>query len=113
MSVATAERVLPEPAVRAGCEFEAINVSAWFGSKKVLQRVSLAMPERQVTALIGPSGRGKSTFLRVLNRMHEFVPGAKLAGEVLIDGENIYSARRRSTETRQRIGMVFQKPNPF
>jgi phosphate transport system ATP-binding protein len=113
MSVATAERVVIHPDVRRGSELEAINVSAWFGDKKVLQRVSLAMPERQVTALIGPSGCGKSTFLRVLNRMHEFVPGAKLAGEVLLEGENIYATGRRSTETRQRIGMVFQKPNPF
>jgi phosphate transport system ATP-binding protein len=92
---------------------EAREVSAWFGSHKVLERVSLTMPTSTVTALIGPSGCGKSTFLRILNRMHELVPGAALNGEVLLDGSDIYSAGRRITETRSRIGMVFQKPNPF
>ena len=88
-------------------------MSAWFGSNKVLERVSLSMPPGTVTALIGPSGCGKSTFLRILNRMHESVPSAKLAGEVLLDGQDIYAAGQRVTETRRRIGMVFQKPNPF
>ena len=92
---------------------EAVNVSAWFGSNKVLERVHLSMPPRTVTALIGPSGCGKSTFLRILNRMHESVPSAKLAGEVLLNGEDIYAAGQRVTATRKRIGMVFQKPNPF
>ena len=89
------------------------DVSAWFGSHKVLDRVSLEMPARTVTALIGPSGCGKSTFLRILNRMHESVPSAQLAGEVLLNGSDIYEAGHRITETRKRIGMVFQKPNPF
>jgi phosphate transport system ATP-binding protein len=66
-----------------------------------------------VTALIGPSGCGKSTFLRTLNRMHEMVPGAALAGQVLFDGEDVYAPQRRITEARRDIGMVFQKPNPF
>jgi phosphate transport system ATP-binding protein len=79
----------------------------------VLDRVSLDMPAGIVTALIGPSGCGKSTFLRILNRMHELVPSASLAGKVLLDGEDIYDAGQRLTETRRRIGMVFQKPNPF
>jgi phosphate transport system ATP-binding protein len=92
---------------------EAVNISAWFGSNKVLERVSLSMPPRTVTALIGPSGCGKSTFLRILNRMHESVPSARLAGEVLLNGEDIYAAGQRITATRKRIGMVFQKPNPF
>ncbi|MEO6701590.1 MAG: phosphate ABC transporter ATP-binding protein [Jatrophihabitantaceae bacterium] len=92
---------------------EARNVSAWFGTNKVLDRVSLSMPPRTVTALIGPSGCGKSTFLRILNRMHESVPSAKLAGEVLLNGQDIYSPGLRITSTRKRIGMVFQKPNPF
>jgi phosphate transport system ATP-binding protein len=92
---------------------KAVGVSAWFGRHKVLQRVSLAMPAGTVTALIGPSGCGKSTFLRILNRMHELVPSASLAGEVLLDGSDIYEPGRRITETRRRIGMVFQKPNPF
>ncbi|MDQ1734434.1 MAG: phosphate transport system ATP-binding protein, partial [Pseudonocardiales bacterium] len=92
---------------------DARNVSAWFGTHKVLDRVSLTMPAQTVTALIGPSGCGKSTFLRILNRMHESVPSAKLAGEVLLHGMDIYDAGQRITETRKRIGMVFQKPNPF
>nr|WP_041540996.1 phosphate ABC transporter ATP-binding protein PstB [Catenulispora acidiphila] len=92
---------------------EARAVSAWFGDRKVLDRVSLTMPGGQVTALIGPSGCGKSTFLRILNRMHELVASAALAGEVLLDGGDIYDPRVRLTEARARIGMVFQKPNPF
>jgi phosphate transport system ATP-binding protein len=92
---------------------EARNVSAWFGERKVLDRVSLTMAAGEVTALIGPSGCGKSTFLRILNRMHELVPSASLAGEVLIDGRDIYDASLRTTEARRQIGMVFQKPNPF
>ncbi|MFD3451000.1 phosphate ABC transporter ATP-binding protein [Streptomyces sp. NPDC058691] len=96
-----------------GATIEARRVSCWFGDHKVLEQVSLTMPAGQVTALIGPSGCGKSTFLRTLNRMHELVPSASLAGEVLLDGEDIYAAGRRLTEARRRIGMVFQKPNPF
>jgi len=92
---------------------EAKDISAWFGDHKVLEKVSLTMPAGQVTALIGPSGCGKSTFLRTLNRMHELVPSASLAGEVLLDGNDIYDAGRRITEARRDIGMVFQKPNPF
>jgi phosphate transport system ATP-binding protein len=92
---------------------DAINVSAWFGTNRVLSRVSLSMPPGTVTALIGPSGCGKSTFLRILNRMHEMVPSAKLAGQVKLGGQDIYAAGQRVTETRKKIGMVFQKPNPF
>ena len=94
-------------------QLEAVNVSAWFGTKKVLERVSLAMPAASVTALIGPSGCGKSTFLRILNRMHESNPAALMGGQVHLNGEDIYAPGRRVTETRRRIGMVFQKPNPF
>ncbi len=89
------------------------SVSAWFGSRKVLERVSLAMRPNEVTALIGPSGCGKSTFLRILNRMHELVPSASLSGTVTLDGVDIYGPQLRVTETRLKIGMVFQKPNPF
>ena len=91
---------------------EARAVSAWFGTHKVLERVTLTMPAGQVTALIGPSGCGKSTFLRTLNRMHELVPGAQFGGEVLLDGHDIYDPSRRITDARRNIGMVFQKPNP-
>ncbi|WUX01865.1 phosphate ABC transporter ATP-binding protein PstB [Streptomyces sp. NBC_01450] len=92
---------------------EADSLSAWFGDHKVLEHVSLTMPARKVTALIGPSGCGKSTFLRILNRMHELIGSASLAGRVLLDGEDIYDRGRRITHARRQIGMVFQKPNPF
>ncbi|MGW0578888.1 phosphate ABC transporter ATP-binding protein [Streptomyces sp. NPDC002920] len=92
---------------------EADSISAWFGDHKVLEQVSLTMPARKVTALIGPSGCGKSTFLRILNRMHELVGSASLAGRVLLDGDDIYDRGRRITHARRQIGMVFQKPNPF
>ena len=96
-----------------GGDLAARDISAWFGDHKVLDRVSLHMPSGMVTALIGPSGCGKSTFLRILNRMHELIPRASLAGEVLLDGKDIYDPQRRLTEARASIGMVFQKPNPF
>ena len=92
---------------------DARNVSAWFGARQVLDRVSLTMLPGQVTALIGPSGCGKSTFLRILNRMHELVPGAQMGGEVLLDGHDLYDPQRRLTQARREVGMVFQKPNPF
>jgi phosphate transport system ATP-binding protein len=92
---------------------EAHNVSAWFGNHNVLDRVSLDMPAGHVTSLIGPSGCGKSTFLRILNRMHEMIPAAAMAGEVLLDGHDIYDPSRKLTDARREIGMVFQKPNPF
>ena len=92
---------------------EARRVSAWFGERKVLDRVSLMMEAGKVTALIGPSGCGKSTFLRIMNRMHELVPSAALAGEVRLDGRDIYETEWRLTQARRQIGMVFQKPNPF
>ncbi len=97
---------------RAG-ELVARDVSAWFGDHQVLDRVSLVMEARRVTALIGPSGCGKSTFLRILNRMHELIAAASLAGDVLLDGEDIYDPSRKLTAARRDIGMVFQKPNPF
>jgi phosphate transport system ATP-binding protein len=92
---------------------EARDITAWFGDRMVLDQVSLTMKAGQVTSLIGPSGCGKSTFLRILNRMHQMIPGAAMAGEVLLDGMDIYDARVRLTQARRDIGMVFQKPNPF
>src|ERR671930_264908 len=112
MQTPEATVLLPAP-VSAAASIEARSISAWFGDHKVLDRVSLTMPAGQITALIGPSGCGKSTFLRILNRMHELVPAAKLAGEVRLDGTDIYEAGRRLTDARRAIGMVFQKPNPF
>ena len=92
---------------------DARDISAWFGAHLVLDRVSLHMEAGKVTALIGPSGCGKSTFLRILNRMHEMIPSAAMAGEVLLDGHDIYDANRKLTDARREVGMVFQKPNPF
>jgi phosphate transport system ATP-binding protein len=92
---------------------DAVLISAWFGQHVVLDQVSLTMPAGMVTALIGPSGCGKSTFLRILNRMHELVPTAAMAGEVRLDGDDIYDPKRKLTDARRQIGMVFQKPNPF
>lgn len=97
--------------VQASLSTQDINV--WFGHRHVLKDVSLTFPANQVTALIGPSGCGKSTFIRTLNRMHELIPSAGLAGKVLLDGEDIYETGVDPVEVRLKIGMVFQKPNPF
>ena len=104
---------VPPPTPEPLASLEGRNVSAWFGTHQVLDRVSLTMPAGVITSLIGPSGCGKSTFLRILNRMHELVPSASLAGEVLLDGQDIYDAERKLVDARKSIGMVFQKPNPF
>ena len=97
----------------AGTGLEAKNVHAWFGSKHVLEDISMEFPRGTVTALIGPSGCGKSTLIRTLNRMHEFIPTAALAGEVLLDGKDVYQPGVDVTKIRLQVGMVFQKPNPF
>ncbi|MCW5954462.1 MAG: ATP-binding cassette domain-containing protein, partial [Propionibacteriaceae bacterium] len=99
-----------DPAASGLAALEARNISAWFGDHKVLDRVSLLMPPGVITSLIGPSGCGKSTFLRILNRMHELIPSASLAGEVLLDGDDIYDRSHRLVDARKHIGMVFQKP---
>ena len=91
----------------------ATGVHAWFSGRLVLKDVDLVMESSRVTALIGPSGCGKSTFLRILNRMHETIPGAELAGTIDLDGQNIYDPSQRATDVRRNIGMVFQRPNPF
>ena len=96
-----------------GSGLEARNVHAWFGSKHVLEDISMNFDTGTVTALIGPSGCGKSTFIRTLNRMHEFIPTAALAGEVFLDQKDIYANGVDVTKIRLKIGMVFQKPNPF
>ncbi len=92
---------------------EARGVHAWFDKHHALEDVSIHFPQNTVTGLIGPSGCGKSTFLRLLNRMHEFIPKSAMAGEVLFNGEDMYAPHVNATEIRTRIGMVFQKPNPF
>lgn len=89
------------------------NLSAWFGPHKVLYNLSLTMMEKKVTAVIGPSGCGKSTLIRCINRMHEVVPGARVQGKVYWKGWDLYGAGVDPVIVRRRIGMVFQKPNPF
>ncbi|MFT6399893.1 MAG: phosphate transport system ATP-binding protein [Bradymonadia bacterium] len=88
-------------------------VVASFGSNEVVHGISMAIPDGKVTAIIGPSGCGKSTFLRCLNRMHELVPGATCSGTIRLDGEDIYGSAVDPVLLRRRVGMVFQKPNPF
>jgi phosphate transport system ATP-binding protein len=100
-------------AFTGGSGLEARGVHAWFGKKHVLQDISLEFATGTVTALIGPSGCGKSTFIRTLNRMHEFIPTAALAGQVLLDGKDVYEPGVDVTKIRLKVGMVFQKPNPF
>jgi phosphate transport system ATP-binding protein len=89
------------------------RLNAWFGPHHVLKDVELTIAPNAVTAIIGPSGCGKSTFIRCLNRMHEVVPGARVSGQVLLNGEDLYAPGADPVEVRRRIGMVFQKPNPF
>jgi phosphate transport system ATP-binding protein len=89
------------------------NVNFYYGAKQALFDVSLPIREHQVTALIGPSGCGKTTFLRTLNRMNDLIPGTRTEGEAIFEGENIYSKATDVVQLRQRIGMVFQRPNPF
>jgi phosphate transport system ATP-binding protein len=89
------------------------NVSLWYGEKQALYEVSLDVADRQVTALIGPSGCGKSTFLRCLNRMNDVIEGVRIEGEIRLDAEDVYDRSVDVVQLRARVGMVFQKPNPF
>ena len=94
-------------------KFEIESLNAWFGSKHVLKNINMKIKEKAVTAVIGPSGCGKTTFIRCLNRMHEIVPGAKVSGRVLFNGIDIYNEDVDPVQIRRKMGMVFQKPNPF
>jgi len=89
------------------------NLNAYFGENHVLKNINITFPEKNVTAVIGPSGCGKSTLIRCINRMHEVVPNARVEGEILLDNINIYSKDIEPIEIRRKVGMVFQKPNPF
>jgi phosphate transport system ATP-binding protein len=104
-------------ALRAPEEVEAVievqGLSAWYGPFRAVKGIDLRVPRHRITAIIGPSGSGKSTLIRCLNRMHELVPGARVEGQVLFDGQDIYAPEVDPVEVRSRIGMVFQKPNPF
>jgi phosphate transport system ATP-binding protein len=99
------------PAPRPKMEARKLQIA--YGEKIAVRDVDLVLPDKQVTALIGPSGCGKSTFLRALNRMNDLIPGASMKGEVLLDGESVVDGRLDAVELRRRVGMVFQKSNPF
>ncbi|MBW3622842.1 MAG: phosphate ABC transporter ATP-binding protein PstB [Armatimonadetes bacterium] len=89
------------------------NLHLWYGGFHALKGVSVDLPTRQITALIGPSGCGKSTFLRCINRMNDLIEGVRVEGEVLIEGTNLYAPNTDVVDLRKRVGMVFQRPNPF
>jgi phosphate transport system ATP-binding protein len=97
----------------AKAKIEAKDLDFYYGNKKALHSISMVAPKNKVTALIGPSGCGKSTFIRTLNRMNDVIPGSRVEGKVIIDGVDIYSQKIDVVELRRKIGMVFQKPNPF
>jgi phosphate transport system ATP-binding protein len=99
------------PAV--GCKIEVANLVVRYGDKVAVNEVSLSLPERRVTALIGPSGCGKSTFLRCLNRMNDLIPGAHVTGSIRLDGEEVLGRAIDPVDLRRRVGMVFQRSNPF
>ncbi len=107
--VAAAETEPVSPVMKVIAE----NVDAFYGDKQALKSVSIGIPERSVTAFIGPSGCGKSTFLRCINRMNDTIAGAVVKGSITIDGQDIYDPSLDVVELRARVGMVFQKPNPF
>lgn len=89
------------------------NMSLHYGTKRALNNISIKIPEKKVTAFIGPSGCGKSTFLRSLNRMNDLIDGVKIEGNILVDGINIYDKNIDVVTLREKVGMVFQKSNPF
>lgn len=97
----------------ASAKIDVKDTDFYYGAKQALYKVTIPLRERQVTALIGPSGCGKSTFLRTLNRMNDLIPGTRTVGQALLDGQNIYDKNADVVLLRQRIGMVFQRPNPF
>jgi phosphate transport system ATP-binding protein len=94
-------------------KLEMSDVAVWYGDKRAVRDVNLTIPPHAVTAFIGPSGCGKSTILRCFNRMNDLIPGCRVEGEILFDGDSIQAADAQAVEIRQRIGLVFQKPNPF
>ncbi|TQD28197.1 phosphate ABC transporter ATP-binding protein PstB [Methanolobus vulcani] len=96
-----------------GTEIEVKNLNLWYGEKHALHDISIDIPKNSVTAFIGPSGCGKSTFLRCLNRMNDLIPTCKIEGQVNISNEDIYSRETDVVDLRKKVGMVFQKPNPF
>lgn len=93
--------------------FEVRQLSMWYGQSQAIRDIDLLVPARKITSIIGPSGCGKSTFIRCFNRMNELIPGARIEGDILFEGNNLYAPDVDPVEVRRRIGMVFQKPNPF
>ena len=102
-----------EETVLTSEKMQSIGLNAWFGEKQALTDINLSVKTNSVTAIIGPSGCGKSTLIRCFNRMHELVPNARMSGKILLDGKNIYATNVDPVLIRRRVGMVFQKPNPF
>jgi phosphate transport system ATP-binding protein len=98
---------------RSGVKIEACGLHFYYGFTQALKDINIIIRERQITALIGPSGCGKSTFLRTLNRMNELIPHTRIQGKIMLDGEDIYRPEMDVVSLRQRVGMVFQRPNPF
>ena len=103
----------PEPAIGAAVKIDVNGLNFYYGARRVLEQISVRIRPNEVTALIGPSGCGKSTFLRTLNRMNDIVPGTRLEGAVTIDGQDIYAPSVDVVDLRRRVGMVFQRSNPF
>jgi phosphate transport system ATP-binding protein len=108
-----AEGTKPPAPASAEAKLEMRDGAVWYGTKRAVHDVNLKIQPNAVTAFIGPSGCGKSTILRCFNRMNDLIPGARVEGEILLDGENIMASDAQPVEIRQRIGLVFQKPNPF
>jgi phosphate transport system ATP-binding protein len=107
-----------DPSAKYGCVSDMSKISVehlnfYYGDARALSDISIGVEERQITALIGPSGCGKSTFLRCLNRMNDTIPGTRIEGQVWLDGEDIYASETDVVDLRRRVGMVFQRPNPF
>jgi len=104
---------VPEPATPATAKIDVSGLNFYYGDRRVLEQISVLIRPNEVTALIGPSGCGKSTFLRTLNRMNDIVPGSRVEGAVTIDGKDIYASSVDVVDLRRRVGMVFQRSNPF
>jgi phosphate transport system ATP-binding protein len=104
---------MPKSLISEKIILEAVNLEAWFGDFQAVKGISVKYCEKTINAIIGPSGCGKSTYLRCLNRIHEEIEGTKVKGEILLDGKNIYDKKIDIVDVRKKIGMVFQKPNPF
>ncbi|MCD6145184.1 MAG: phosphate ABC transporter ATP-binding protein, partial [Methanosarcinales archaeon] len=99
--------------IMAEIEIESRNLNLWYGDVQALKNITMAVPEKKVTAVIGPSGCGKSTFIRCINRMNDLIKDCRITGELLFEGRNIYDKAVDVVALRKKIGMVFQKPNPF